>query len=99
MELSYRIKRYGKILVNLDYYAYHKVSQSIHVSGVKSNIYFATIGWLLITKKICNKKDQIITRTFFLLRGILHFVKLLYKKDKEPHIGFLLGLKDYFLKY
>ena len=66
---------------------------------LRSNIYFATIGWLLITKKICNKKDQIITRTFFLLRGILHFVKLFYKKDKEPHIGFLLGLKDYFLKY
>ena len=99
MELSHRIKRYGKILVNLDYYAYHKVSQSIHVSGVKSNIYFATIGWLLITKKICNNKDQIITRTFFLLRAILHIIKLFYKKDKEMHIGFLLGLKDYFLKY
>ena len=99
MEISHRIKRYGKILVNLDSYAHHKVSQSIFVSGVKSNIYFATIGWLLITKKICNKKDQLITRVFFLLRALLHFMKLFYKKDKDPHIGFLLGLKDYFLKY
>jgi|TARA_B110000971_G_scaffold125333_1_gene128262 GT2 family glycosyltransferase len=99
MEISHRIKRYGKILVNLDSYAHHKVSQSIFVSGVKPNIYFATIGWLLITKKICNKKDQLITRVFFLLRALLHFMKLFYKKDKDPHIGFLLGLKDYFLKY
>jgi GT2 family glycosyltransferase len=99
MELSHRLKKLGAIIVNLNYYAHHKVSQSIHVSGVKSNIYFATIGWLLITKKICNKKDQFITRIFFLLRAVLHFMKLFYKKDKDPHIGFLLGLKDYFLKY
>ena len=99
MEISNRLKKSGNILVNLNYYAHHKVSQSIHVSGVKSNLYFATIGWLLITKKICNKKDQLITRIFFLLRGILHIIKLIYKKDKEHHLGFLLGLKDYFFKY
>ena len=99
MEISYRLSKIGKILVNLNYYAHHKVSQSIHVSGVKSNLYFATIGWLLITKKICNRKDQYITRIFFLLRGILHLFKLIYKKDKDPHVGFLLGLRDYFLKY
>lgn len=99
MELSHRLNKIGKILVNLDYYAHHKVSQSIHVSGIKSNIYFATIGWLLITKKVCNVQDQIISRIFFIFRGFSHLIKLIYKKDKDPHIGFLLGLKDYFLKY
>jgi len=99
MELSNRLTKIGDIVVNLNYYAHHKVSQSIHVSGIKSNIYFATIGWLLITKKICNKMDQLIARIFFLIRGILHLIRLMYKKDKDPHIGFLLGLKDYFLKY
>jgi len=99
MELSYRLKKIGDILVNMDNFAYHKVSQSIHVSGIKSNIYFATIGWLLLTKKVCNKQDQILCRIFFILRGILHLFRLVYKKNKDPHIGFLLGLKDYFIKY
>jgi len=99
MELSHRLKKHGKILVNLDYHAYHKVSQSIFVSGVKENVYFGTIGWLLITKKICTKQDQIITRIYFLLRAIINIVKFLYKKDKNPHIGFLMGLRDYFIKY
>jgi GT2 family glycosyltransferase len=99
MEISQRLKIHGKILVNLNYHTYHKVSQSIFVSGVRANIYFATIGWLLITKKICNKQDQIITRLYFILRGLINILKLFYKKDKNPHIGFLLGLKDYFIKF
>jgi GT2 family glycosyltransferase len=99
MEISHRLSKHGKILVNLDYFTHHKVSQSIFVSGVKANIYFATIGWLLITKKICSKNDQIVVRIFFLIRGLIHFFRLLYKKDRNPHIGFLLGLKDYFLRH
>lgn len=99
IEHSNRIKKYGDLLVNLDYHTYHKVSQSIFISGIKSRFYFETIGWLLIINKICNTKDKIIGQLFFIIRGFSHFLKLLYKKDKDPHIGFLLGLKDYFLKY
>jgi len=99
IEHSNRIKKYGDLLVNLDYHTYHKVSQSIFISGIKSRFYFETIGWLLIINKICNTKDKILGQLFFIIRGFSHFLKLLYKKDKDPHIGFLLGLKDYFLKY
>jgi GT2 family glycosyltransferase len=99
IELSNRLKKYGKHLVNLDYYAHHKVSQSIFVSGMKARYYFETIGWLLIIKKMCNTKDKIIGQLYFIIRGFSHFLRLLYKKDKDPHIGFLLGLKDFFLKY
>ena len=99
IELSKRLKKYGKHLVNLDYYAHHKVSQSIFVSGMKARFYFETIGWLLIIKKMCNTKDKIIGQLYFIIRGFSHFLRLLYKKDKDPHIGFLLGLKDFFLKY
>ena len=99
MELSDRLKKHGKILVNLDYYAFHKVSQSTLISGVKEHVYFATLGWLLITKKICNRRDQIILRTYYLLKAIISFIKLFYKKDKNSDVGFFLGLKDYFLKY
>tara|TARA_B110000444_G_C18770327_1_gene562148 strand:- start:121 stop:1122 length:1002 start_codon:yes stop_codon:yes gene_type:complete len=99
IEHSNRIKKYGELLVNLDHHTYHKVSQSIFVSGIKSRYYFETIGWLLIIKKMCNTKDKIIGQLYFIIRGFSHFLRLLYKKDKDPHIGFLLGLKDYFLKY
>jgi hypothetical protein len=99
VELSYRLKKYGELLVNLDHHTYHKVSQSIFVSGIKARYYFETIGWLLIIKKMCNTKDKIIGQLYFIIRGFSHFLKLLYKKDKNPHIGFLLGLKDFFLKY
>jgi GT2 family glycosyltransferase len=99
MEISDRLKKHGKILVNLNYYAYHKVSRSILVSGVKEHIYFTTLGWLFITKKICNRYDQIIMRIYFLLKAIISIAKVFYKKNKNPHIGFLLGLRDYFLKY
>ena len=99
IEHAYRLKKYGKLLVNLNYFTYHKVSQSIYVSGIKSRIYFETIGWLLIIKKICNKQDRLIGNVYFLLRSFKHLFRALYKKDKDPHIGFLLGLKDFFLKY
>lgn len=76
-----------------------KLLESIFVSGMKARYYFETIGWLLIIKKMCNTKDKIIGQLYFIIRGFSHFLRLLYKKDKDPHIGFLLGLKDFFLKY
>ena len=39
MEISNRLKKYGDLLVNLDYHTYHKVSQSIHVSGLQARSY------------------------------------------------------------
>ena len=99
MEISNRLKKYGDLLVNLDHYTYHKVSQSIFISGVKSRIYHETIGWLFLNKKVSNRKDRIICYIFFILRSFSHTLKLLYKKDKNYHIGFLLGVKDFFLKY
>ena len=99
MEISNRLKKYGDLLVNLDHYTYHKVSQSIHVSGLQARNYFEAIGWLLIIKKMCTRKDQIIGQIYFIIRSFSHFLRILYVKDKKPHIGFILGVKDYFLKY
>ena len=98
IEHSFRLRKFGKILINLDYYAYHKVSQSLFISGWQTRIYFETIGWLTLIRKVCSKQDKIIGYIFFLLRGLLHLLRLAYKRDKRPHKGFLLGIKDYFLK-
>jgi len=99
IEISHRLKKYGKHLVNLNYYNYHKVSQSVFVSGVKSRIYHETIGWLLLTKKVASTTDIAICYIFFILRAFKHLLKFFYKKDKDRHVGYILGIKDYFLKY
>ena len=99
MEASSRLKKYGKLVVNLNIYTYHKVSQSIFISGIKSRIYFETIGWLLIIKKMCSKFDKFQGYSFFILRGLVKLLKLIIKKNKEVEIGFLLGIKDFFLRY
>lgn len=99
IEHAFRLKKFGSILINLDLIAYHKVSQSIFVSGIESRIYFETIGWLLLIKKICNTRDKYTGYVFFLLRGFLHGFRLVYKSDRKPHLGYLQGLRDFFLKY
>ena len=83
MEISQRLKKYGDLLVNLDYYTFHKVSQSIFISGIKSRLYHETIGWLLINKKVSSLVNRIICYIFFILRSFNHILKLLYKKDKD----------------
>ena len=99
IEISQRIKKYGKLLVvNQDYHVYHKVSQSIYVSGIKSRIYFETIGWLFLIKKLCNFKDKFLGYSFFFLRSLFHLLRISYKQDKGRHIGFVLGVKDFFFK-
>ena len=99
IEISQRIRKYGKLLaVNLDYYVYHKVSQSIYVSGIKSRVYFETLGWLFLIKKLGNFIDKFLGYSFFLFRSVLHILRIFYKQDKDRHIGFVLGVKDFFLK-
>ena len=66
IEHSNRIKKYGELLVNLDHHTYHKVSQSIFVSGMKARYYFETIGWLLIIKKMCNTKIKLLVNYILL---------------------------------
>jgi GT2 family glycosyltransferase len=99
VEISQRMRKYGNLLVvNLDYHVYHKVSQSAYVSGMKARIYFETLGWLFLIKKLCNSKDKFLGYLFFFLRLLLRLLRIVYKKDKDPHIGFVLGVKDFFLK-
>ena len=98
IEHAFRLRKYGDLYVNLNYHAYHKVSQSIYVSGVEKRIYFETIGWLTLISKVCNSKDKFLGYSYFIIRGVYHVIICLYKKKKDPHIGFISGLKDYFLK-
>ena len=102
MEASSRLKKYGKLIVNQDAHTYHKVSQSIFISGIKSRVYFETLGWLLIIKKLCSTGDKLQGYIFFMLRGLLKLIKFPFKGDKgdkDVLVGFLLGIRDFFIKY
>lgn len=96
IEHSFRLRKFGEILINHDLKAYHKVSQSIFISGIESRIYFETIGWLTLVKKVCKKTDVSIAYIYFFVRFFLHLVRYLYKKENKAHKGFILGIKDYF---
>ena len=98
IEHAFRLKKYGDMLVNLNYHVYHKVSQSIYISGVESRIYFETLGWLTLIKKVCSFQNRVIGYSFFIIRGFYHLIRLIYKKDKRAHKGFVTGIKDFFFK-
>lgn len=99
IEASSRLKKFGKLIVNQDIYTYHKVSQSIFISGIKPRIYFETLGWLLIIKKLCLTFDKLHGYIYFILRGFYKIFNFPFAKDKNAQIGFLLGIRDFFLKY
>ena len=97
IEHAFRLKKYGDMLVNLNYHVYHKVSQSIHISGVESRIYFETLGWLTLIK-VCSSQDKVIGYSFFIIRGFYHLIRLIYKKDKELIRVLYQELEIFFLK-
>ena len=96
-ELSHRIKKYGKIAVNLDLKTYHKVTSSSKVSGWLSRSYYETKGFLLLIQKTGNWLDKFIGYTYFILRIPYFFILMIFKlREKDRVIGFYLGCMDFF---
>ena len=98
-ELSFRLKKFGKIVANLDLVTFHKVTSSSNISGWLSRSYYETKGFLLLIKKTGNLWDKLIGYSYFLLRIPYFFILLIFKKrEKDRVIGFFLGCFDFFLK-
>ena len=51
MELSFRLKKYGKLIVNLDLKTFHNIVSSSKVSGWLSRSYYEAKGFLILIKK------------------------------------------------
>ena len=99
VELSFRLKKFGKIVANLDLVTFHKVTSSSNISGWLSRSYYETKGFLLLIKKTGNLWDKIIGYSYFLLRIPYFFILLIFKKrEKDRVLGFSLGCIDFFLK-
>ena len=79
-ELSYRLNKIGKLVVNLDAITFHKIARSIEVSGWYYRTYNETRGFLLLIKKTGTLSDKIFGYLYHLLR-IPYFFVISFKKE------------------
>ena len=97
-ELSFRLKKFGKLIVNLDAYTFHKIATSTLISGWYERTYNETIGFLLLIKKTGSILDKIIGYSYFLMRIPYFYVLMkLNIRNKEKVSGFFKGCVDFFL--
>ena len=98
LDLSFRLRKFGKLVVNLDIKTFHMLTQSSKVSGWLSRSYYEAKGFLILIKKHGNFLDKLIGYLYFILR-IPYFIILLIlnKRDKDRVYGYCLGCIDFFL--
>ena len=98
-ELSFRLKKVGRLIVNLDAVAFHKIAQSINVSGWYYRSYNETKGFLMLIQKTGTLSDKIIGYMYHILRVPYFFILLAFKiRKKDKVLGFYKGCLDFFLK-
>ena len=99
MELSFRLSKFGRLVVNLDLKTFHKIVSSSKISGWLSRSYYEAKGFLILIKKSGNFFDKIIGYPYFLLRIPYFLILLILKKrEKDRVFGFCLGCYDFFFK-
>ena len=98
-ELSFRLKKVGRLIVNLDAIVFHKIAQSINVSGWYYRSYNETKGFLMLIQKTGTLSDKIIGYMYHILRVPYFFILLAFKiRKKDKVLGFFKGCSDFFFK-
>ena len=98
-ELSFRLRKVGRLIVNLDAVAFHKIAQSINVSGWYYRSYNETKGFLMLIQKTGTLSDKIIGYMYHILRVPYFFILLAFKiRKKDKVLGFYKGCLDFFFK-
>ncbi len=96
-ELSFRLNKIGRMVVNLDTYTFHKIAKSIDVSGWYYRSYNETRGFLLLIKKTGSLSDKFIGYMYHLLRIPYYLILLISRKrSKEKVFGYTKGCIDFF---
>ena len=72
IELSYRLKNYGKLVCDQKIKTFHKIGRSSAIANRTDRIFQSTYGFLMLIKKIGTFSDKLIGYTFFILRGFLY---------------------------
>ena len=82
-DLSFRLKKYGRLVVNLDIKTFHMLTQSSKVSGWLSRSYYEAKGFLILIKKEGDLLDKLIGYSYFILRIPYYLILLALKKEKK----------------
>lgn len=83
MDLSDRLKKIGKIIVNLDSEIYHEVAQSASITGISKRTYYEYKSHLYLLKKIYSYPIFLASLLIFMI-GIVYNIlifALFFKKD------------------
>ena len=97
IELSFRLKKVGKILVNLNTYTLHKIARISEISGKFQRSYTDAIGFLLLIKKIGSFMDKLFGYSYFIIRiPIYYILKIFFNRNKNQVQGYIQGCKDFF---
>ncbi len=95
IELSYRLKKYGKLICNQKIKVFHKIGGSSSIAKTYDRTYQSTIGFLTLIKKIGNFYDKLFGYSYFIIRG---FFYLFMEKDKSKKGGYKKAMLKFFLK-
>lgn len=99
VDLSLRLRKFGKLVANLNAKTFHTLTQSSKVSGWLSRSYYEAKGFLILIKKRGDFFDKVIGYSYFLMR-IPYYLFLLFlgKREKDRVFGYCLGCYDFFKK-
>ena len=95
IELSYRLKNYGKLVCDQKIKTFHKIGRSSAIANRTDRIFQSTYGFLMLIKKIGTFSDKLIGYTFFILRGFFYFF---VENDKNKKKGYKKALIKFFIK-
>ena len=95
IELSHRLKKYGRLVCDQKIKTFHKIARSAHIAEKFERTFESTYGFLILIKKIGTFSDKLFGYAFFILRGFLYF---LIEKNNEKKNGYKKALIRFFLK-
>ena len=95
IELSHRLKKYGRLVCDQKIKTFHKIARSAHIAKKFERTFESTYGFLILIKKIGTFSDKLFGYAFFILRGFLYF---LIEKNDEKKNGYKKALIRFFLK-
>ena len=94
IELSYRLKKYGRLVCNQKIKTFHKIGRSSSIAKKHDRIFQSTYSFLILIKKIGTFYDKMFGYSYFILRG---FFYLFAESDISKKSGYKKALIKFFL--
>lgn len=95
IELSYRLKKYGKLVCNQKIKTFHKIAKSSSIAKKFDRTFETTYSFLILIKKIGTFSDKFFGYSYFLLRGFYYF---LLEQNKEKKNGYKKAIIKFFIQ-